>query len=114
MTKIECPRCNGKGTIKAYGHVLGGVCFMCGGSGKVEGSDKPKKASKWASINASHCNTVEEAKNYRIATFVERFPELEGELLKYPELVENLGNGGWTTKTQGLKNLVAILKGEIE
>ena len=33
----------GKGKIPAYSHVLGGVCFKCGGSGKQD--TKPAKAS---------------------------------------------------------------------
>lgn len=28
-----CTRCDGKGWIPGYGHVLGGVCFKCGGTG---------------------------------------------------------------------------------
>lgn len=32
---FTCPRCNGKGTIKEYGHIRGGVCFKCSGKGKV-------------------------------------------------------------------------------
>jgi hypothetical protein len=28
-----CGRCNGTKTIRAYGHVMNGVCFGCGGSG---------------------------------------------------------------------------------
>lgn len=31
---VPCTRCNGSGYIKAYSHVMGGVCFKCGGSGK--------------------------------------------------------------------------------
>jgi len=44
---MPCPRCAGKGQIPGYGHVLGGVCFKCGGSGKVPFravSTKPKWA----------------------------------------------------------------------
>lgn len=30
MHKIECPRClGGKGEIRAFRHVQGGVCFRC-------------------------------------------------------------------------------------
>lgn len=33
MTKtVTCQRCNGKGNIKAFSHVEGGVCFSCGGA----------------------------------------------------------------------------------
>lgn len=30
----ECGRCGGKGAIRGFGHVLGGVCFSCEGTGK--------------------------------------------------------------------------------
>lgn len=29
----ECPKCGGKGYIKAFDYVEGGICFMCGGTG---------------------------------------------------------------------------------
>lgn len=29
----ECYKCNGKGRINAFGHISGGKCFACGGSG---------------------------------------------------------------------------------
>ena len=41
--KVECPRCmNGKGNIRAFQHVQGGVCFKCGGKGYVERKSAPK------------------------------------------------------------------------
>lgn len=42
--KVECPRClNGKGHIRAFTHVQGGVCFKCGGAGHIERKTAPKK-----------------------------------------------------------------------
>ena len=32
----ECSKCKGKGIIPTYLHRQGGVCYECGGSGKVE------------------------------------------------------------------------------
>lgn len=32
----NCPRCGGDGYIYYYGHVEGGVCFKCGGTGRRE------------------------------------------------------------------------------
>jgi hypothetical protein len=38
---VSCPSCNhplrclGKGYISAFGHIHGGVCFRCEGSGKL-------------------------------------------------------------------------------
>ena len=31
-----CPRCNGAGRISYYGHVEGGICFKCGGTGRFD------------------------------------------------------------------------------
>lgn len=31
-----CGKCDGKGRIRAYGHVAGGVCFLCSGHGTLE------------------------------------------------------------------------------
>lgn len=33
--QVECERCNGKGHIRGYSHVQGGVCFKCAGTGTV-------------------------------------------------------------------------------
>lgn len=30
----SCPKCQGKGHIKEYGHVQAGVCFECNGTGR--------------------------------------------------------------------------------
>ena len=33
-TDSRCPKCGGKGYLPGYEHVEGGVCFLCGGSGR--------------------------------------------------------------------------------
>lgn len=33
-TDTRCPKCGGKGYLPGYEHIEGGVCFMCGGSGR--------------------------------------------------------------------------------
>lgn len=33
-TDCRCPKCGGTGYISYYNHVDGGVCFLCGGSGR--------------------------------------------------------------------------------
>lgn len=46
----ECARCGGEGRINAYGHVYGGQCFGCNGSGRVltsKGRAASKKAHAW-------------------------------------------------------------------
>lgn len=30
----ECYKCAGKGRIRGFGHIEGGKCFACGGTGK--------------------------------------------------------------------------------
>ena len=35
--RTSCSRCGGSGTLREYSHVEGGVCFKCGGSGRVGG-----------------------------------------------------------------------------
>ena len=32
-----CPKCNGKGILNGFLHIKEGVCFCCGGTGKVKG-----------------------------------------------------------------------------
>lgn len=46
-----CYRCSGEGMIRAFGHVLGGACFKCHGSGKQ--ASKPNHAVKWTVLDAS-------------------------------------------------------------
>lgn len=36
MQTTECSRCLGNGWIIAFGHIIGGRCFACGGAGKVD------------------------------------------------------------------------------
>lgn len=33
-TDTRCPKCGGKGYLPGYEYIEGGVCFMCGGSGR--------------------------------------------------------------------------------
>ena len=35
MTKCECAKCGGKGEIKAFSGIAGGICFSCNGRGYV-------------------------------------------------------------------------------
>jgi hypothetical protein len=45
-----CYRCSGEGVIHAFGHVLGGVCFHCGGSGVQK--NKPSMTRKWVVLDS--------------------------------------------------------------
>lgn len=57
--KVECPRCmKGKGHIRAFSHVQGGVCFKCGGAGHVERKTAPKPQfwfRCWTMIDGEGC-----------------------------------------------------------
>ena len=33
--RLDCPKCNGVGRIVTFGHILAGVCFLCGGGKTV-------------------------------------------------------------------------------
>lgn len=41
-----CPKCNGLGVIREYGHIANGVCFQCNGSGMISKSGKTLKSVK--------------------------------------------------------------------
>lgn len=53
-----CYRCSGEGVIRAFGHVLGGICFKCHGTGTQK--DKPIKSIMWAVLdtNGNHVYNV--------------------------------------------------------
>lgn len=38
-----CPKCQGKGKVRAFSHVAGGVCFMCEGTGRVRSRRHPQR-----------------------------------------------------------------------
>jgi DnaJ-class molecular chaperone len=35
LVKCECAKCNGKGEIRAFSGIAGGVCFDCNGRGYI-------------------------------------------------------------------------------
>ena len=43
MTQTTCPKCDGKGRIAQYSHVINGVCFRCQGTGQVTVSEAQAK-----------------------------------------------------------------------
>ena len=46
LVKVECMKCSGTGYIRAFNHVMGGVCFSCGGKGykMMKSIPKPTKS----------------------------------------------------------------------
>lgn len=48
IIKINCPKCDGRGRIAAFGHVQGGVCFSCGGTGVGIRSSASKPSKSFA------------------------------------------------------------------
>ena len=83
-----CPRCSGKGNIPEYGFIAEGVCFRCGGSGRVV----ERKPGKYAQVNAIHCKTAAEAHAFRLAEIDRRFPGVLATL--DAETVTKLSYGG--------------------
>lgn len=47
---MQCPKCNGLGVIREYGHIANGVCFHCKGSGMVAKSGRTPKSVKLSDI----------------------------------------------------------------
>ena len=41
----ECIKCDGSGYINAFGHINGGKCFLCNGTGKIAGEIKSTVAA---------------------------------------------------------------------
>jgi hypothetical protein len=50
----QCPKCFGEGRITMYGHVAGGVCFTCKGSGVVTAASQSAKARREAKAHQAH------------------------------------------------------------
>lgn len=47
----DCPRCvNGTGRISAFSHVKGGICFKCGGRGKITLKRKPRPSMRFVAM----------------------------------------------------------------
>jgi DnaJ-class molecular chaperone len=47
MFKVVCAKCAGKGEIKAYIGIAGGICFSCNGRGFNIQKSAPKKSPKF-------------------------------------------------------------------
>lgn len=45
--KVECAKCGGRGEIKAFSGIAGGICFCCNGKGHVELKNKPNRSAKF-------------------------------------------------------------------
>jgi phage gpG-like protein len=63
---FPCTRCNGKGNIPAYAHVLGGICLKCGGRGTQ--ARRPNRAETWAIVGADGNGAAFHAYNIKAAT----------------------------------------------
>lgn len=100
-TDTKCPKCDGTGYISYYGHVEGGVCFLCGGSGHHE--------KKFKVMTEEYSKKLEEK---RFKDACKKALELNKEFLKKEGFTPDgktyivLGNT-WPIKTQ-LKNAGAF------
>ena len=45
-TTIPCPRCDGKGFIQEFRHILNGRCFLCGGAKHIGMNTRIPKQQK--------------------------------------------------------------------
>src|ERR1700747_1402532 len=59
-----CSRCNGKGIISAFSHVIGGTCFKCHGSGKQ--TTKPASKLPKFAVMGSYRLSGESARLYNV------------------------------------------------
>jgi len=59
-----CSRCEGARYIRGFSHVVGGVCFRCGGTGKQK--SKPATSTLWAILGRDPL-TGEEKHAYNIS-----------------------------------------------
>jgi hypothetical protein len=55
---VNCPKCSGKGTIRAFMHRDSGKCFQCGGAGRIE-VDAPSAAQALNMIRGSLIHTAD-------------------------------------------------------
>lgn len=64
--QIDCPRCGGTGHIPEYAMISDGVCFKCGGSGKVNAPKVRKPSAKQiAAKEARDARIKAEAEQYQ-------------------------------------------------
>jgi len=47
LVKVDCGKCGGKGHIRAFTHVVAGICFACDGNGFKMLKAAPKPARKF-------------------------------------------------------------------
>ena len=50
--RIDCPKCDGRGTLNAFQSIENGRCFMCGGAGWFASADKKLSAEQLLRIKA--------------------------------------------------------------
>ena len=48
MFTSECSKCGGTGNLSCYAAIAGGVCFQCGGKGKIVTRTKPQVGIRFA------------------------------------------------------------------
>jgi len=48
MIKVECGKCLGKGYIRAFSGIKGGICFSCAGHGFKMQKNPPRKSKEFS------------------------------------------------------------------
>lgn len=70
MIRVSCVKCDGSGYIKAFDHVVGGVCFSCSGKGYRMMKREPVPSK---SYSFSFLWTDPESPNYKNGEFCRCF-----------------------------------------
>lgn len=61
QVKNECGKCGGRGHIKGYEHIAGGVCFQCDGTGYAGGFRALKVRASKTMAKLPGCNARQTA-----------------------------------------------------
>lgn len=62
---VACGKCNGKGEIKAYSNIAGGICFACGGKGAFTYNLKQYESRQEKKRQAAEKKLVEQEQRRR-------------------------------------------------
>lgn len=89
---VDCPKCDGKGFIQAFGHVANGDCFCCNGAKKL----RVTKEDVERSMSADNVKKAEWIMNATVEQFAKLTPaQLEKarnfchwHYLPYPNLLD--------------------------
>lgn len=85
--RVECAKCAGRGEIKAFSGIAGGICFCCNGKGYVELKNPPKRSKKWI------VSAVEKSSGEVVEQICTINAKSEAEAIKKAQIQLSRGNG---------------------